>query len=199
MDHLVQGTHRPCFSSLRDLLVEDVFTEDEDNSSTVVNIDDKNAIDMWGDFFNESGPQNWAKDALANVFTITKTITSLAVLILIDRGIISPYEKVATYWPELSLNGEQDVKIKDIISHTPGVPGWKKPATLADICDFDQMVTLLAGQVPWWTPGTASGYHSFTNGFLIGQVIRKVTGKTLKDFIAEDMAGLLGADFLARG
>lgn len=199
MDYLVQGTRQLSFSSPRDLLNDHVSTKDKVDASIVVNIDGKNVVDIWSGYFNESGAQNWEQDTIINVFTITKTITSLAALILIDRGIISPDEKVATYWPEFAANGKQHIEIRDIISHSSGVPGWEKPVTLADVCDFDQAVTLLAAQAPWWAPATASGYHSFTHGFLIGQVIRKVTGKTLKDFIVEDMAGLLGADFLARG
>ncbi|KAH7146620.1 beta-lactamase/transpeptidase-like protein [Dactylonectria estremocensis] len=195
MGHLVKGTHSPSFSGLRDLLSKHISEGAEVGASIVVNIDGQNVVDMWGGYFDKSGTRNWERDTIVNVFSTTKTITSLAALILIDRGIISPYEKVATYWPEFAANGKQDIEIRHIISHTSGVPGWEQPITLADICNFDKAVSLLAAQAPWWTPGTASGYHSFTHGFLIGQVIRKVIGKTLKDFIRDEMAGPLGADF----
>ncbi|KAL9473184.1 hypothetical protein ACSS6W_007564 [Trichoderma asperelloides] len=198
MGYLVQGAHQPSFSISGDLLIEHISIRDEFGASIVVHIGGKTVADIWGGHSNESGSQCWVKETFVNVFTITKTITGLAALILIDRGIISPNEKIAAYWPEFAVYGKQDMRIRDIISHTAGVPRWEKPVTLADICDFDQAVTLLAAQALWWTSGTASDYHPFTRGFLIGQVIRKVTGKTLKDFIAEDMAGLLGADFLAR-
>ncbi|KAH8661792.1 beta-lactamase/transpeptidase-like protein [Ilyonectria robusta] len=195
MGHLVKGTHEPCFSGLRDLLSKHISEGDEVGASIVVNIDGQNVVDIWGGYFDESGTRSLERDTIVNVFSTTKTITSLAALILIDRGIISPYEKVATYWPEFAANGKQDIEIRHIISHTSGVPGWEQPVTLADVCNFDKAVSLLAAQAPWWTPGTASGYHSFTHGLLIGQVIRKVTGKTLKDFIRDEIAGPLGADF----
>ncbi|KAK9428296.1 beta-lactamase/transpeptidase-like protein [Lipomyces doorenjongii] len=195
MDHLVHGTYEPRFSGLRDLLSKHISTGDETGASIVVNIDGKNVVDLWGGYFDETRTRKWEKDTIVDVFSTTKTITSLAALILIDRGVISPYEKVGTYWPEFAVNGKQDIEIRHIISHTSGVPGWDKPVTLADICNFDKAVTLLAAQAPWWTPGTASGYHSFTHGFLIGEVIRKVTGTTLKDFIAKEIAAPLCADF----
>ncbi|KAH8661062.1 beta-lactamase/transpeptidase-like protein [Ilyonectria robusta] len=195
MGHLVKGTHEPSFSGLRDLLSKHISEGDEVGASIVVNIDGQNVVDIWGGYFDESGTRSWERDTIVNVFSTTKTITSLAALILIDRGIISPYEKVATHWPEFAANGKQGIEIRHIISHTSGVPGWEQPVTLADVCNFDKAVSLLAAQASWWTPGTASGYHSFTHGLLIGQVIRKVIGKTLKDFIQDEMAGLLGADF----
>ncbi|KAM0234617.1 hypothetical protein ACHAP5_010011 [Fusarium lateritium] len=195
MADLVKGTYAPSFKGLKDLLDKHITAGDEVGASIVVNIDGQNVVDIWGGYFDQSRTRSWESDTIVNVFSISKTITSLAALMLIDRGIISPYDKVATYWPEFAANGKQDIEIKHIISHTSGVPGWEQPVTLADICDFDKAVSLLAAQAPWWTPGTASGYHSFTHGFLIGHVIRKVTGKTLKEFIRDHMAGPLSADF----
>ncbi|KAM0415789.1 hypothetical protein ACHAPT_013250 [Fusarium lateritium] len=195
MSHLVKGTCESSFSDLRDLLSKRISEGDEVGASILVNIDGQNVVDIWGGYFDEHRTHRWERDTIVNVFSTTKTITSLAALILIDRDIISPYEKLATYWPEFAANGKQDIEIRHIISHTSGVPGWEQPVTLDDVCNFDKAVSMLAAQAPWWTPGTASGYHSFTHGFLIGQVIRKVTGRTLKDFIRDEIAGPLGADF----
>ncbi|KAI8713975.1 Beta-lactamase domain-containing protein [Fusarium sp. LHS14.1] len=195
MVSLVKGTSEASFTGLRDLLAKYISEEKEVGASIVVNIDGQNVVDIWGGYFDESCTRDWEKDTIVNVFSTTKTITSLAALILIDRGLVDPYEKVATYWPEFATKGKQDIEIRHIISHTSGVPGWEQPVTLDDVCNFDKAVSLLASQPPWWTPGTASGYHSFTHGFLIGQVIRKVTGRTLKDFIRDEIAKPLYADF----
>lgn len=195
MNHLVKGTSEASFSGLCDLLAKYISEGKEVGASIVVNIDGQNVVDIWGGYFDGSCTRDWEKDTIANVFSTTKTITSLAALVLIDRGLVDPYEKVATYWPEFAANGKQDIEIRHIISHTSGVPGWEQPVTLDDVCNFDKAVSLLASQPPWWTPGTASGYHSFTHGFLIGQVIRKVTGRTLKDFIRDEIAKPLEADF----
>ncbi|RSL49821.1 hypothetical protein CEP54_012240 [Fusarium duplospermum] len=191
----VKGTSEKSFSGLRGLLGKHISQGHEVGASIVVNIDGQNVVDIWGGYFDESGTRIWEKDTIVNVFSTTKTITSLAALILIDRGLISPYENVATYWPEFAANGKQYIEIRHIISHTSGVPGLEQPGTLDDVCNFDKAVTLLASQPPWWTPGTASGYHSFTHGFLIGQVLRKVTGQTLKDFIQDEIAKPLDANF----
>ncbi|KAM0543284.1 hypothetical protein ACHAPJ_012368 [Fusarium lateritium] len=195
MADLVEGACEPTFNRVRELLGKRISEGAEVGASIVVNIDGQNVVDIWGGYFDESGTRRWKRDTIVNVFSTTKTITSLAAHVLIDRGIISPYEKVATYWPEFAANSKQDIEIRHIISHTSGVAGWDQPVTLADICNFDKAVSLLAAQAPWWAPGTASGYHSFTHGFLIGQVIRKVTGKTLKEFIRDEISGPLGADF----
>ncbi|KAL2676458.1 hypothetical protein Neosp_010216 [[Neocosmospora] mangrovei] len=195
MGHLVKGTCEASFTGLRDLLAKHISEGKEVGASIVVNIDGQNVVDIWGGYFDKSCTRDWESDTIVNVFSTTKTITSLAALILIDRGLIDPYEKAATYWPEFAKNGKQDIEIRHIISHTSGVPGWEQPVILDDVCNFDKAVSLLASQPPWWTPGTASGYHSFTHGFLIGQVIRKVTGQTLKDFIRDEIAKPLDADF----
>jgi CubicO group peptidase (beta-lactamase class C family) len=170
-------------------------TGEEVGASLVIDIAGKTVVDLWGGSRAPSQAQKWEKDTIVNVFSVTKTVTSLAALLLIDRGIIDPYEKVSTYWPEFAANGKENVEIRHIISHTSGVPGWEKTVTLAEICDFDLATSLLAAQHPWWEPGTASGYHSFTHGMLIGQVIRRVTGTTLKEFVAKELAQPLCADF----
>ncbi|KAJ4249860.1 hypothetical protein NW762_012203 [Fusarium torreyae] len=195
MANLVEGTCEPNFKGVRELLSKRVSEGAEVGASIVVNIHGHNVVDIWGGYFDESRTRRWERDTIVNVFSTTKTITSLAAHVLIDRGIISPYEKVATYWPEFAVNSKQDIEIRHIISHTSEVAGWDQPVTLADICNFDKAVSLLAAQAPWWAPGTASGYHSFTHGFLIGQVMRKVTGKTMKEFIRDEISGPLGADF----
>jgi CubicO group peptidase (beta-lactamase class C family) len=122
-------------------------------------------------------------------------VTALAALMLIDKGQLEIDANVSQYWPEFAANGKQDVKVRHILSHRSGVSKWEDTMTLESICDFEQAASMLAGQATWWTPGTASGYHSFTWGFLIGELVRRITGKTLKQFINEEIAAPLGADF----
>ena len=102
---------------------------------------------------------------------------------------------MATYWPEFAASGKEQVLVRHIMSHTSGLSGWQEPVTIADVCDWERSTSLLAAQEPWWEPGTASGYHALTHGHLMGEVLRRVDGRTMGRFFAEEVAGPLGADF----
>ena len=174
---------------------EFIRSDQELGASLTVNIDGKNVIDIWGGYTDEAKTRLWDRDTIVNVWSVTKAISSLTVFILVDRGLLDFNEKVAKYWPEFAANGKQDIEVRHVISHTSGLPAWEKPIALEDIYDIDESTARLAAQAPWWTPGTASGYHSLTHGHLIAELVRRVTGKSLKQFIAEDIAGPLEADF----
>ena len=122
-------------------------------------------------------------------------MTSLAALVLVDRGELDLDANVAKYWPEFAARGKAGIKVRQLLSHTSGVSGWEQPVTLEDLYDWDKSTALLAAQAPWWEPGTASGYHALTYGHLIGEVIRRITGQRLGEFFAAHIAGPLGADF----
>jgi CubicO group peptidase (beta-lactamase class C family) len=102
---------------------------------------------------------------------------------------------VARYWPAFAANGKADVRVRHLLSHTSGLSGWEEPITTEDLYDWEKATSLLAAQAPWWEPGTASGYHAITQGFLVGEVVRRATGTTLGRFFAEEIAAPLGADF----
>jgi CubicO group peptidase (beta-lactamase class C family) len=191
----VHGHFDRRFSKIPDLMEHFVSTGEEVGASFTIDIAGDTVLDIWGGFQDRSLSTPWEKDTIVNVFSCTKTVTSLAALILIDRGIIHPYEKVAKYWPEFAANGKEYIEIRHIISHTSGVPGWEENIALTDVYDLGQATAKLAEQAPWWTPGTASGYHSLTHGHLIGEVVRRTTGKSLKQFVADELAKPLGAEF----
>ena len=118
-----------------------------------------------------------SEDTIVNVFSTTKTMTDLSCLILADRGLLDLDAPVATYWPEFAANGKEDVLVRHLLATPSGVAGWDEPLTPEDLYDWDKCCALLAAQAPWWEPGTASGYHALTQGYLVGEVIRRVTGK----------------------
>ncbi len=150
---------------------------------------------MWGGWADEAKTTPWEADTITNVWSTTKTMTALSALIAIDRGIVDPNEKVATYWPEFAAEGKQDIEVRHIMSHTSGVSGWAMPVTLDNVLDDEDATSRLAAQAPWWEPGSASGYHALNQGHLVGEVIRRADGRGLKQFFAEEVAGPLGADF----
>src|SRR3954451_5128273 len=122
-------------------------------------------------------------------------MTALCALILADRGELDLHAPVARYWPEFAANGKEAIEVRHLLSHTSGLSGWQEPLVMDDFLDWDRCTSLLAAQEPWWEPGTASGYHAFTQGYLVGEVIRRVTGKTVGTFFREQLAEPLGADF----
>lgn len=176
--------------------LEDFITSGEElGASVAVNLNGQEVVNIWGGFADAEKTEPWEKDTICCIFSTTKTISALAILKLADQGLLDVDEKVSKYWPEFAANGKEDIRVRHILSHTCALPGWHKKVSLEDVCDLEKTTPLLAEDAPWWEPGTASGYHSLTLGPLIGELVRRVTGKSLKSFIAEDIAKPLEADF----
>jgi len=129
------------------------------------------------------------------VWSTTKTMAALCSLILADRGELDLHAPVARYWPEFAAASKERVEVRHLLAHTAGLSGWAEPVSIEDLYDWEKATSLLAVQEPWWSPGTASGYHAVTQGYLVGEVVRRVTGQTLGTFFANEVAGPLGADF----
>jgi CubicO group peptidase (beta-lactamase class C family) len=183
------------FADVATALADEIATGGELGAAIAVDVDGELAVDIWGGYADGAKTREWAKDTIVNVFSSTKNVTALAALILVDRGQLDPFAPVARYWPEFGTNGKQDIEVRHVLSHTSGVSGWDAPFTLEDVYDWDDSTSRLARQAPWWPPGSASGYHALTLGHLIGEIVRRITGKTLKQFVREEIAGPLDADF----
>lgn len=191
----VKGTCDDRFNGLRELFTSQLASGEALGASLAVRLDDQPLVDLWGGWSDQGQTSPWQSDTIVNVWSTTKTMTNLCALILHDRGLLSVYEKVATYWPEFAANGKENVEVRHLLSHTSGVSGWAQPIAADDIYDREKSTAHLAAQEPWWEPGTASGYHLLNQGHLVGEVVRRVSGKTLGQFFAEEVAGPLGADF----
>ncbi|WP_410621373.1 serine hydrolase domain-containing protein [Amycolatopsis sp. cmx-8-4] len=191
----IHGTHDARFDDVRAALEKNVDTGDELGASLVVDLDGDVVVDLWGGFRDQSRTVPWDEHTITNVWSTTKTVTSLAALMLVDRGDLDVHAPVARYWPEFAANGKEDVEVRHLLSHTSGVSGLEQPAAVEDLYDLETSTARMAAQAPWWTPGTASGYHAANFGHLVGEVVRRVSGKPLKAFVAEEIAGPLGADF----
>jgi CubicO group peptidase (beta-lactamase class C family) len=191
----VQGHYDARFAKVADALGRAIADGEETGAAIAIDIDGETVVDIWGGHADAAKTKPWTADTIVNVWSSTKTVTALAGLLLIDRGLIDPSAPVATYWPEFAANGKGDIAIRHLLSHSSGVSGWDQPVVIEDVYDWEKSTAALAAQAPWWEPGTASGYHALTHGHLIGEVLRRVTGKTLKQFVADEIAGPLGADF----
>lgn len=185
----------PRFDKLRDVFARHLDSGADVGATICVNIDGTTVVDLWGGLADAERQIPWQENTIINMWSISKTVTSLAALIAHERGLLNVNEKVSTYWPEFAENGKGDVLVRHLLSHSSGIPGWELPITLNDICDREASTAKLAKQAPWYEPGTVSGYQALTMGHLVGEVIYRTTGKTLKTFIAEEIAGPLGADF----
>jgi CubicO group peptidase (beta-lactamase class C family) len=191
-------THGVCgerFEGVRTALERNLDSGEELGASIVLDIDGDIVIDMWGGFCDQARTVPWSEHTIVNVWSSTKTVTSLAALMLVDRGELDVDAPVARYWPEFAAQGKQDVLVRHLMSHASGVSGLDQPAVLEDLYDWEKATSRMAAQAPWWEPGTASGYHALNYGHLVGEVVRRISGKTLKRFVAEEIAGPLDADF----
>jgi CubicO group peptidase (beta-lactamase class C family) len=190
-------THGHCdsrFDKLREALAEELAASEELGAAIAIDIDGEMVVDVWGGHADAAKTREWGQDTIVNMWSCTKPVTSLAALVLVERGLLDVFAPVAVYWPEFAANGKQDIEIRHILSYTSGVSGWDAPFSLEDMYDWEKSTSRLAGQAPWWPPGSASGYHLVNYGHLVGEIVRRITGKTLKDFVREDIAGPLGAD-----
>jgi len=191
----VQGTCDERFLGVREELAARLASGEELGASLTIDIGGEIVADLWGGFRDEARTSPWTADTIVNVWSTTKTVTNLAALILIDRGLLDPQAPVARYWPEFAAAGKEAIEVRHLLSHTSGVSGWDQPATIEDLYDWETSTARLAAQAPWWEPGTASGYHALNQGHLVGEVIRRVSGTPLREFVAREIAGPLGADF----
>lgn len=189
------GTCTARFDPLRELFAAKLESGEDLGASLAVKIDGEMVVDLWGGWADEARSIPWTENTIACVFSTTKTMTALVALVLVDRGELDLDANVAKYWPEFAARGKAGIKVRHLLSHTSGVSGWDRPVTFDDVYDWEKSTAMLAAQAPWWEPGTASGYHAFSYGHLVGEVVRRITGQRLGEFFAAQIAGPLDADF----
>ncbi len=191
----VQGFVAEQFQAVRHAFEEN-FAEGLDvGASCCVTWEGETVVDLWGGSVDEAKTRPWEKDTIVAVHSTTKTMTALVALLLADRGELDFDAPVARYWPEFAASGKQGIKVSHLMSHSSGLSGWRERLKTEDLYDWEKMTSLLAAQAPLWEPGTASGYHVVTFGFLIGEVVRRITGKSLGSVFREEIAEPLHADF----
>ena len=183
------------FSKVRNILASSIESGDDVGVSFAVTIGGEMVVDLWGGHIDESASAPWQKDTLVNVYSTTKTMSFLCALVLADRGQLDFDRNVADYWPEFAQNGKAEVKVWHLMNHAAGLSGMDEVMSATEMYDWDKMVSMLAAQAPWWEPGSASGYHAITQGYLIGEVVRRITGKSLGTFFRDEIAKPLDADF----
>jgi CubicO group peptidase (beta-lactamase class C family) len=194
-DGSVQGLTHDRFAAVRDAFQANLDSGEDVGASFCATLEGETVVDLWGGFADAARTRPWTRDTIVNVYSTTKTMTALCALLLADRGELDFDAPVARYWPEFAAAGKAGVKVSHLMSHSAGLSGWREKLRREDLYDWEKCTRLLAEQAPLWEPGAASGYHSITQGYLVGEVVRRITGKSLGTFFREEIAEPLGADF----
>jgi CubicO group peptidase (beta-lactamase class C family) len=195
VDGLVQGFAREQYAPVRAAFANNLASGVDVGAALCVTVEGETVVDVWGGYADSAAVRPWHRDTIVNVYSTTKTVTALIALLLADRGELDFDAPVARYWPEFAANGKHGVKVSHLMSHSAGLPGWQQPMRTEDLYDWEKATTLLAAQATEWEPGTASGYHALTQGYLIGEVVRRITGRSLGTVLRDEIAGPLHADF----
>jgi CubicO group peptidase (beta-lactamase class C family) len=191
----IHGQYDKKFESIVDSFEKQFELGLDIGSSLAVTCEGEMVVDVWAGSRNKAESLPWEEDTIVNVFSSTKNATSLSAYVLADRGKLDFSAPVAKYWPEFAQNGKENILVSHIMSHSSGLPGWDSPVSGQDLYDPDKVAALLEEQEPWWEPGTALGYHAISIGNLMGEIIKRISGKTVGNFFREEIAEPLDIDF----
>lgn len=194
MDVEIKGTIEPGFEKVKEAFAANWLGYEVGAACSVV-FKGKKVVDLWGGWLDTEFKTPWQEDTLVNVYSTTKGMGSLAMAVLADEGKLDYTAKVVEYWPEFGANGKENITVAQLLSHQAGLCGVTQRLTIEDLYDWEKMTTLLANQKPLWEPGKACGYHAVTWGYFPGELIRRITGKTLGTYFREKVAEPLKADF----
>lgn len=189
----IEGFVAPGFERVRDAFAANFAAGREVGASYAVVHDGQTVVDLWGGFRDRARTRPWTPDTLVNVYSTTKGLASTCIARLVDRGLLAYDQPAASVWPEFAAAGKGALTVAQLLSHQAGLSGLREPLALRDYADHAKIARALAAQEPFFPPGE-SGYHAITHGYLTGELVRRVTGKTLGTFFREEIAGPLGAD-----
>lgn len=194
MTAAVQGICAPGFENVRAEFERNFAERGEVGASLAVTLDGEFVVDLWGGHADAARTRPWQHDSLVNVYSTSKGMTALCAHLLADRGELDLDAPVARYWPEFAQAGKDGIPVRWLLSHRAGLIGPRAPLTADDAHDWEKTCAVLAATEPWWEPGTAQGYHAVSFGFLIGEVVRRITGLSLGTFLRTEITDPLGAD-----
>ncbi|MFJ9820726.1 serine hydrolase domain-containing protein [Streptomyces sp. NPDC101151] len=180
------------FAAVREAFEENFRERGELGAAVAVTVDGETVVDLWGGWADAAGTRPWERDTLVNVWSTTKGPVALCAHLLADRGLLDLDRPVSVYWPEFAAAGKERVLVRHLLSHRAGLAGLREPHSVEQLYDWELTTERLAAAEPWWEPGTRSGYHALTYGFLVGEVVRRVSGMRLGAFLEREVTGPLG-------
>lgn len=192
---LIEGHCDARFAGVREAFEANFAERGELGAAVAVRVGGQSVVDLWGGWADSKRTVAWERDTLVNVWSTTKGPTALCAHVLIDRGLLDLDAPVATYWPEFAAAGKSSLPVRYLLSHRAGLAGLREPHSVAELYDWELTTRRLAAMEPWWDPGSQSGYHALTYGFLVGEVIRRITGLLPGAFLRQEITGPLGLDF----
>jgi len=192
---VVQGHCDARFAPIRDIFEKSFADGEELGAAIAFCLDGEMVVDLWGGHRDVARTKPWTRDTLVNTYSTTKGMTAICAHQLVERGLVDLDAPVAKYWPEFAAKDKDAIPVRWLLSHQAGLPAVRKPLTQDMLYDWNAMAAALAEQDPWWEPGTKHGYHALTFGHLVGEVIRRVSGRSVGAFFRDNVAGPLGADF----
>ncbi|MFI0718551.1 serine hydrolase domain-containing protein [Streptomyces sp. NPDC021224] len=188
----IHGEAAPRFGGVEAAFAENFRERGDVGAALCVYVGGEPVVDVWGGLADAAAGRPWQRDTLQLVYSATKGAVATAAHMLAERGALDLDAPVADYWPEFAAHGKSRIPVRWLLSHRAGLVALDTPVPLADALAWTPMVAALAAQKPQWEPGTAHGYHGRTFGWLVGEVIRRVSGRTPGRFVAEEIAAPLG-------
>lgn len=182
------------FAAVREALRENVAHRDELGAAVAVIVEGRTVVDLWCGWADADRSRAWREDTLVNVFSVGKALAGLCVLVLVSRGLLDLDEPVSRRWPEFAAAGKSEVTVRHVLSHQAGLAAIRRDLPEGALYEWDRVTDALAEQEPWWTPGAGHGYHVHTFGFLVGELVRRVTGERIGSFLRREVADALGAE-----
>jgi CubicO group peptidase (beta-lactamase class C family) len=193
------GEFEPEFQPAVDAFIENYKVEEEIGSASSLIVDGRKVFDVWAGYRDAAKTKPWERDTIVCMMSVAKGISGIAFNILIDRGLVDPNAPVAKYWPEFAQNGKENLLVRHVLDHTAGLPAVLDPLWPGAIYECDTIVAALEKQAPIWEPGTVAAYHIHTQGNILGEIVRRITGKRYPQFIHDELIAPLGLDYQIGG
>lgn len=191
----MQGYYDPRFERVMEEFSQNFSSRGEVGAGVSVTLDGETVVDLWGGVADTESRKPWAKETMPVVWSSTKGATSICLHTLAYRGLIDLDAPVANYWPEYGIDSKASTTVKMFLNHTAGLPAIKEPVPADAYYDWGLITQILEDAELWWEPGTEQGYHGLTKGFLCGEILRRVTGKTIGEFLRSEFSGPLDLEF----
>lgn len=191
----IHGTCEPRFAGVREVFAENFRAFGEVGAAVSVALEGRFVVDLWGGFRDRARTRSWERDTLVCMMSVAKGVSALVAHMLVDRGLLDLDAPVARYWPEFAANGKDGVRVRHLLDHRAGLPAISREMPTGAVLDWRAMTEALAAETLQWEPGTRQAYHSVTMGFLVGEVVRRASGRTIGTYLRGEVTAPLGLDY----